>query len=100
MLNGSQTANKDQQVIHPTELSNKRVNPYKDGSLMRLFQAEFFDAHFHMFYLFKDTKPGVQDYLINLLYKRSDEDINFYVPQLWLVSAQTSLSFAKLSAVN
>ncbi|CAK0818607.1 unnamed protein product, partial [Prorocentrum cordatum] len=52
------------------------------GSLLRLFQSELFDEHMHMLYLHRMEQPGVQDYLVNDLYKRTDDDIDFYLPQL------------------
>lgn len=52
------------------------------GSLLRLFQSEFFDAYLHMHYLFRMEQPGVQDYLVNELYQMQDDDIDFYLPQL------------------
>lgn len=52
------------------------------GSLLRLFQSEFFDSHLHMHYLLTMEQSGVQDYLVNQLYKMTDDDIDFYLPQL------------------
>lgn len=52
------------------------------GSLMRLFQSEYFDAHLHMHYLLRMEQSGVQDYLVNQLYKMNDDDVDFYLPQL------------------
>lgn len=52
------------------------------GSLLRLFQSEFFDVHLHMHYLLSMKSGGVQDYLVNALYKMPDEDVDFYLPQL------------------
>mmetsp|Transcript_92543 Transcript_92543/g.167164 ORF Transcript_92543/g.167164 Transcript_92543/m.167164 type:complete len:316 (+) Transcript_92543:47-994(+) len=52
------------------------------GSLLRLFQSEYFDAHLHMTYLLRMEQSGVQDYLVNELYKMTDDDIDFYLPQL------------------
>merc|ERR1719482_1342626 len=52
------------------------------GSLLRLFQSECFDAHLHMHYLFRMEQTGVQDYLVNQLYKMTEDDIDFYLPQL------------------
>eukprot|EP00930_Biecheleria_cincta_P068779 TRINITY_DN56615_c0_g1_i1.p1 TRINITY_DN56615_c0_g1~~TRINITY_DN56615_c0_g1_i1.p1 ORF type:complete len:894 (+),score=203.41 TRINITY_DN56615_c0_g1_i1:116-2797(+) len=52
------------------------------GSLLRLFQSEYFDAHLHMHYLLRMEQSGVQDYLVNELYKMTDDDIDFYLPQL------------------
>jgi len=56
------------------------------GSLLRMFQSEFFDAHLHMHYLFRMETRGVQDYLVNQLYRLTDEEIDFYLPQLAHVS--------------
>lgn len=52
------------------------------GSLLRLFQSEFFDVHLHMHYLLSMESGGVQDYLVNALYKMGDDDVDFYLPQL------------------
>lgn len=57
--------------------------PNKDGSLLRLFQSELFDIYFHMYYLQHRQEPGIHDYLVNLLYRRDEEDIHFYIPQIW-----------------
>eukprot|EP01054_Gregarina_sp_Poly1_P000219 Gregarina_sp_Poly_1__218@NODE_1050_length_5233_cov_176_655052_g730_i0_p1_GENE_NODE_1050_length_5233_cov_176_655052_g730_i0NODE_1050_length_5233_cov_176_655052_g730_i0_p1_ORF_typecomplete_len1227_score214_89PI3_PI4_kinase/PF00454_27/1_4e41PI3Ka/PF00613_20/5_5e10PI3Ka/PF00613_20/2_1e03Ribosom_S30AE_C/PF16321_5/26Ribosom_S30AE_C/PF16321_5/48TF_Zn_Ribbon/PF08271_12/43TF_Zn_Ribbon/PF08271_12/14_NODE_1050_length_5233_cov_176_655052_g730_i0593739 len=65
------------------------------GGLLRLFQSECFDSYFHMFYLFKREEQGIHDYLVNLLYRRPDEEIHFYLPQL----CQLSIVRAKTSAL-
>ncbi|CAJ1355564.1 unnamed protein product [Effrenium voratum] len=52
------------------------------GSLLRLFQSEYFDAHLHMHYLLRMEQSGVQDYLVNELYKMTDDDVDYYLPQL------------------
>mmetsp|Transcript_119317 Transcript_119317/g.337521 ORF Transcript_119317/g.337521 Transcript_119317/m.337521 type:complete len:945 (+) Transcript_119317:91-2925(+) len=52
------------------------------GSLLRLFRSECFDAHLHMHYLHRMEQSGVQDYLVNELYKMTDDDVDFYLPQL------------------
>eukprot|EP00921_Rhytidocystis_pertsovi_P003530 GHVQ01006114.1.p1 GENE.GHVQ01006114.1~~GHVQ01006114.1.p1 ORF type:complete len:127 (+),score=19.27 GHVQ01006114.1:79-459(+) len=58
-----------------------------EGSLLRMFQSELFDAHFHIHYLFNKEQPGVHEYLVNLLYaKRTDDEIVFYLPQLCQMS--------------
>ncbi|KEP62639.1 UNVERIFIED_CONTAM: phosphatidylinositol 3- and 4-kinase [Hammondia hammondi] len=68
-----------------------------EGSLLRLFQSEYFDAYFHMYYLFHRQEAGVHEYLVNLLYvKRTDEDIIFYLPQL----VQLSLVRFKTSSLH
>lgn len=58
----------------------------KSGSLLRLFQSEYFDAHLHMTYLLRMEQSGVQDYLVNELYKMQDDDVDFYLPQLCQVA--------------
>ena len=54
------------------------------GSLLKLFQSEYFTLSMLMFYLkkFFDNK-GIHDYLINQLYTYSEQDIEFYLPQIW-----------------
>lgn len=59
------------------------IRPNKDGSLLRMFQAEGFDTYMHMFYLFHRQEQGVHDYLVNKLYRMEEEDIHFYIPQFW-----------------
>ena len=54
------------------------------GSLLRMFQSEFFDIHMAVEYLCKMEQRGVQDYLVNLMYSMQDvHNIDFYLPQLW-----------------
>lgn len=60
----------------------------RDGSLLRLFKSEYFDAHLHMTYLLVMDQRGVQDYLVNALYNMTDEDVDFYLPQLCQISLQ------------
>jgi hypothetical protein len=54
------------------------------GSLLRLFQAEYFNDNLHLFmhYLLTREQSGVQDYLVNELYKMRDDEIDLYLPQL------------------
>lgn len=54
------------------------------GSLLRLFQSEYFSVSMLILYLrkFFDNK-GIHDYLINRLYSYSDSELEFYLPQLW-----------------
>ncbi|KAF7458783.1 phosphatidylinositol 4-kinase [Cryptosporidium felis] len=55
------------------------------GSLLRLFQSDVFDAHLHLYYMYHHKEFGVHEYLVNLLYDRSDE-ILWYLPQLCEIS--------------
>eukprot|EP00435_Cladocopium_sp_Y103_P064920 s876_g26.t1 len=69
------------------------VGKMSGGSLLRLFRSEYFDAHLHMHYLLRMEQSGVQDYLVNELYKMTDDDVelcqndlapatDYYLPQL------------------
>eukprot|EP00913_Durusdinium_trenchii_P020355 g19121.t2 len=51
------------------------VSRMSGGSLLRLFRSEYFDAHLHMHYLLRMEQSGVQDYLVNELYKMTDDDV-------------------------
>eukprot|EP00002_Diphylleia_rotans_P008234 TRINITY_DN1797_c0_g1_i1.p1 TRINITY_DN1797_c0_g1~~TRINITY_DN1797_c0_g1_i1.p1 ORF type:complete len:702 (+),score=131.26 TRINITY_DN1797_c0_g1_i1:52-2157(+) len=52
------------------------------GSLLRLFNSQFFDLWLAITYLFKFMNPGVVDYLANRLFDYPEEEIEFYIPQL------------------
>lgn len=58
---------------------------YEDlGSLLRLFQSEYFSLTMLMKYLNKYfSRKGIHDYLINQLHTKSTESIDFFAPQLW-----------------
>lgn len=54
------------------------------GSLLELYQNEYFDAFMHMYHLYHRKETGVHEFLVNMLYtKRTEEEIGFYLPQLW-----------------
>lgn len=54
------------------------------GSLLRLFQSEYFSVSMLILYLRKFfNNKGIHDYLINRLYSYSDSELEFYLPQLW-----------------
>ena len=46
--------------------------PNRGASFSR---SEYFDAHLHMHYLLRMEQSGVQDYLVNELYKMTDDDV-------------------------
>jgi len=66
------------------------------GSLLRLFRSEYFDAQLHMHYLLRMEQSGVQDYLVNELYKMPDDDVDFYIQQL----CQVALTRYKTSSLH
>ncbi|CBZ49708.1 phosphatidylinositol 4-kinase, related [Neospora caninum Liverpool] len=92
------TQTKEEQTARVLSSSSSSLGRRGDeGSLLRLFQSDYFDAYFHMYYLFHRQEPGVHEYLVNLLYvKRTDEDIIFYLPQL----VQLSLVRFKTSSLH
>jgi len=54
------------------------------GSLLRLFQSEYFTISMLIYYLNKKFKnEGINSYLVNKLYSISNDDIDFYITQLW-----------------
>ncbi|KAH8738746.1 phosphatidylinositol 4-kinase [Cryptosporidium ryanae] len=55
------------------------------GSLLRLFQSDIFDSHLHMYYIYHHREHGVHEYLVNLLYEKSD-GVLWYLPQLCEIS--------------
>eukprot|EP01055_Gregarina_sp_Pseudo9_P005154 Gregarina_sp_Pseudo_9__5153@NODE_548_length_2597_cov_19_552776_g518_i0_p7_GENE_NODE_548_length_2597_cov_19_552776_g518_i0NODE_548_length_2597_cov_19_552776_g518_i0_p7_ORF_typecomplete_len124_score13_96PI3Ka/PF00613_20/0_0017_NODE_548_length_2597_cov_19_552776_g518_i013401711 len=69
--------------LRTSSSSSSNALKKQSGGLLRLFQSECFDSYFHMFYLYKRANQGVHDYLVNLLYRRPDDEIHFYLPQLW-----------------
>ncbi|CDR94396.1 phosphatidylinositol 4 kinase, putative [Babesia bigemina] len=57
------------------------------GSLLQLYQNDYFDAYMHMHHLYYKKEAGVHEYLVNLLYsKRTDNEVMFYLPQLCQLS--------------
>lgn len=57
------------------------------GSLLRLFQSEYFTISMLIYYLNKKFQnEGINSYLVNKLYSISNDDIDFYLTQLWYTS--------------
>jgi hypothetical protein len=54
----------------------------KIGSLLALFQSEYFTLDMNVMYLNKRMEEGVQTYLINKLYTFPDHEVSFYIAQL------------------
>lgn len=54
------------------------------GSLLRMFQSQYFTVAMLVLYLKKYFEnKGIHDYLINQLYSFQDNELEFYLPQLW-----------------
>eukprot|EP00434_Breviolum_minutum_P034887 symbB.v1.2.030882.t1/scaffold3459.1/size56318/5 len=69
-------------VVYHCDPEQQASSKMSGGSLLRLFRSEYFDAHLHMHYLLRMEQSGVQDYLVNELYKMTDDDVDYYLPQL------------------
>ncbi|XP_053992242.1 uncharacterized protein LOC128883668 isoform X2 [Hylaeus volcanicus] len=84
---GSNTNNDHTSSASPAQFNLTNQKFFKnEGSLLRLFQSDFFDIYLHMYYLYNRLEPGIQDYLVNLLYCRTKNEISFYLPQLCTLS--------------
>ncbi|EDO07306.1 Phosphatidylinositol 3- and 4-kinase family protein [Babesia bovis T2Bo] len=69
---------------NPIDITDLTVD---SGSLLQLYQNDYFDAYMHMHHLYHRKEPGVHEYLVNLLYsKRTDSEVMFYLPQLCQLS--------------
>ncbi|KAK1935932.1 putative phosphatidylinositol 4 kinase [Babesia divergens] len=69
---------------NPIDITDLSVD---SGSLLQLYQNDYFDAYMHMHHLYHKKEAGVHKYLVNLLYsKRTNEEIMFYLPQLCQMS--------------
>lgn len=62
---------------------NEKEGNINNGSLFRLFESDYFDMDFVLFYLEKHEENGILDNLINIIYQRFINDSIFYLPQLW-----------------
>jgi U3 small nucleolar RNA-associated protein 14 len=65
------------------EKINEREGNKNNGSLYRLFNSDYFDIDFVMFYLEKHEENGILDTIINIIYEKFINDSIFYLPQLW-----------------
>ncbi|XP_043196232.1 phosphatidylinositol 4-kinase beta-like isoform X1 [Amphibalanus amphitrite] len=50
--------------------------------LLRLFESKLFDMSIAVNYLFNSKEPGVQTYIVNRMFSFSEEDTDFFLPQL------------------
>lgn len=54
------------------------------GSLLMLFQSEFFTTDMAMMYLNKKFhETGVRDFLINKFHIINENEMDFYLPEIW-----------------
>ena len=82
--------NENEEKKEEIEEENKEISWSKDklnsssvGSLLRFFQSQFFDTWISVSYLYRYPSPGIHDYLCNALYSMPDDEIEFYLVQLW-----------------
>ena len=67
-----------------TENSIEKYNK-TNGSLYSLFENQYFDMNFVIFYLEKYNESGIIDNLVNIMYERFINESFFYLPQLWYI---------------
>ncbi|XP_063736810.1 phosphatidylinositol 4-kinase beta isoform X2 [Eleginops maclovinus] len=60
----------------------QRHNPSKQSWLLRLFESKLFDVSMAISYLHSSKEPGVQAYIGNRLFSFSNDQVDFYLPQL------------------
>ena len=66
-----------QTVSTPTDKKNQSTS-----WLLRFFESKHFDMSIAISYLFNTKEPGVQTYLCNRLFTFTNQDVDFYLPQL------------------
>ncbi|KAL7053538.1 hypothetical protein AAHC03_027032 [Spirometra sp. Aus1] len=94
-LNGPVTTVDDTQRLPSShsgekiEVTEKVMDPsakqgfcQKSSSLLRLFESNVFNVHYAIHYLFSSREPAVQEYLARRLFSFSNEEVDFYLPQL------------------
>lgn len=56
----------------------------KNSALFTLFQSEYLTLDLLIFYLHKKyDHAGVRTYLINKLYSANEDELSYYIPELW-----------------
>ena len=81
-LNSSQNGIVNKEITWGSEKNNADMNI---GTLLRYFKENSFDCWIVVSSLYKYPSIGVHDYLCNSLYSMPDEEIEFYLVQLWLI---------------
>lgn len=57
--------------------------PEDVGPLLRQFRSELFGVFSIVVQLYRSDKIGVHDFLCNELYSKPEDEVEFYLPQLW-----------------
>ncbi|KAJ8322111.1 hypothetical protein KUTeg_000582 [Tegillarca granosa] len=60
----------------------KRGSQGKQSWLLRLFESKLFNMSIAISYLFNSKEPGVQTYLGNRMFSFSEDEVDFYLPQI------------------
>lgn len=70
---------------NPLKLLPQKGKPKNQlGSLLMLFQSEMFTSDMAMMYLNKKfNEPGVRDFLINKIHNFKENEMDFYLAELW-----------------
>lgn len=97
-----QLQKKEVKIQNETEQTTRNSNPTLNiGSLLRLFKSDFFDSWIAISYLFRYQNSGVHDYLCNELYAMDDNEIEFYLIELWydreILKIHSKLLFSELT---
>ena len=54
------------------------------SQLLAFFQSENLTLDLNIFYLSKKfSHSGIRNFLINKLYQRNNDELTFYIPELW-----------------
>ena len=72
----------ESKIIQFNSRSTAAPQKNNEGSLLKLFQCQYFNIHMLMKYLEIKEQPGVVIYLINKLFDTSTENLDLYLPQL------------------
>ena len=90
----SQTAQQSTKVLSSTNSglfthsSSSNLTPTNSSQqshtswLLRFFESKHFDMSIAISYLFNTKEPGTQSYLCNRLFTFTNNDVDFYLPQL------------------
>ena len=66
------------------------------GSLLKMFQSEYFDLDLCLFYINKKNESGIHDFLINKLYQYPRHEISFFIAELcYLLIKRGSISLER-----
>lgn len=81
-INQKEFLKKNQHRVEILPFSEKPAK--KENKLFGLLESDFLTLDLLIFYLHKRFHQiGVRNYLINKLYHLKEDDLTFYIPELW-----------------